>query len=163
MFKQLRIIAVLALFAAFTGCSDDDEPVVEPTLEVNYANVAGIWQLSEWNGEAMDADSRYFYIRLSRSQENGSRSYEIYTNLNSFVSEYISGTYELNLEEPNFPLISGTYDYTLSTDDEWAHQFVVSELYQASMKWTAEDDTDEVRVYKRCDEIPADIVDGERL
>lgn len=158
-----KIFALLTLFAAMVSCSDEDEVAVIPSLEVNYANVAGIWRLSEWNGEKMDGDTRYYYITLNRNEENGQRSFKIHTNLNSFVSQQITGSYELNKDENFGDIISGTYDYTLDTNDGWSHQYVVGELFETSMKWTALDDETEVRIYTRCDEVPADIVAGSRV
>ncbi|WP_430812789.1 MULTISPECIES: hypothetical protein [unclassified Carboxylicivirga] len=157
----INIFVVFALGLGFVSCSnDDDEVFVDPTLDVNYANMAGTWRLSEWNGEKMDGDTRYYYITLDRFENGGTYRYEIYTNLNSFVSEHITGTYQLGETEDMKPTISGTFDYTLTGDDAWLYDYLITELYETSVKWTATDDAEEVRVYTRCSEVPADIVNG---
>ena len=54
-----RLMVLFFFVAGLTSCNDDDEVVIEPTLEVNFANIAGTWYLSEWNGTKLD-DSRYW-------------------------------------------------------------------------------------------------------
>lgn len=158
-----RMMALFALLAGMASCSDDDdETLVKPVLEVNYANVAGTWRLSEWNGESIDGDTRYYYITFNRKEEDGKRKYTVYTNLNSFVSERITGDFLLDTDEDLGDLISGKYDYKLSMDDEWEHTYIITNLYDDSMTWTAKEQADEVRVYTRCSEVPADIVAGTR-
>lgn len=157
-----RIIVLFAFIASGISCSDDDgTEELKPVLEVNYANIAGTWQLTEWNGEKMN-DARYYYIVLNRKAEDGKRSYAIYTNLNSATSQRITGAFLLEKDADKGDIINGTYDYQLSTDDGWSHKYVISNLYAESMVWTAEDDLTEIRIYSRCDEVPADIQAGTR-
>ena len=157
-----RIVVLFAVMVGGISCSDDDKTEdLKPVLEVNYANVAGTWQLTEWNGEKMN-DSRYYYIVLNRKEEDGKRGYTIYTNLNSATSQRITGAFLLEKDEDKGDLISGTYDYQLSTDDAWSHEYIISDLYNESMVWTAEDDPGEMRIYSRCEAVPADILAGTR-
>lgn len=156
-----RILSVFMLLTAITSCSDDDKEEVKPVLDVNYANLAGTWQLTEWNGEKMN-DSRYYYIIFNRKEEDGKRGYMIYTNLNSATSQRISGAFQLETDEETRDIISGTYNYQMSTDDGWNHSYIITDFYKESMVWTAKDDTAEVRIYARCEEIPADIEAGTR-
>ena len=167
MYNVKTIFNLFTLFlmaVALASCSDDNDDVLaESSLEVNYANVSGIWQLTSWNGDKMDADSRYYYISFDRSETNGERNYKIHTNLNSFVSQRISGSFELSKNEDLADIISGVYHYTLDTNDAWAHRYAVVELSETTMKWIALDDASEVRIYTRRAEIPADIVAGARV
>ena len=159
IFKLLPLLLVLFSLSA---CSDDDKDELVEVLDVNYANVAGIWQLTNWSGEKLDGDKRYYYIEFARKEENGKRGYRILTNLNSFVAQKITGGYELFRDEEYGNIIEGTYDYTLSTNDEWEYQYVVTSLTATEMKWTAVDKPDETRIYIRCESIPADILGGSR-
>ena len=59
-------------------------------------------------------------------------------------------------------IISGTYYYQLDTDDEWEYSYIVSGLTDTSMIWTAKEDMGEMKVYTRCNEVPADIIAGTR-
>lgn len=156
-----KIMTLFALLVCFASCGDDDEVAVKPTLDVNYANIAGTWYLSEWNGEQMN-DSRYYYITLNRKEVEGKRTYEIYTNYNSAFSQRITGTFNLTDDEDWGDLIGGTYDHKLSTDDGWEHSYVIANLFHESMVWTAKDNPEEVRVYTRCNEVPEDIIKGTR-
>ena len=130
--------------------------------DVNYANIAGTWRLSEWNGEKIDGDTRYYYIKFDRKEKDGKRSYTIYTNLNSATSQQIPGSFTLNKEEDYGDVISGTYYYQLDTDDEWEYSYIVSGLTDISMVWTAKEDMGEIKVYTRCEDIPSDILTGTR-
>ena len=155
-----RMIALFTLLFCISSCGDDDELAPE-SMEVNYANIAGTWRLTEWNGEKID-EPRYSYITFNRKAEDGKRAFMMYTNLNSAVSERVSGAFNLGINDDSKDIISGTYDYTLSTNDGWEHIYVITGLDDKSMIWTAEDDAEEVRVYTRCGEVPADIVVGTR-
>lgn len=156
-----KMMALFALLFTITSCGDDDEVALNPTRDVNYANLAGTWYLSEWNGEKMN-DTRYYYITFNRKEVDGKRKYEIYTNYNSAFSEKITGAFLLKKEADFGDVITGTYDFQLSTDDGWPHDYSITEMYENSMVWTATDDADEVRVYTRCSEVPEDIVKGTR-
>lgn len=157
-----RMMAICALLLVAASCSDEEVADGKlPPLEVNYANVAGTWKLSNWNGDELN-EPRYYYITFDRKEEGGKRKYTVYTNLNSAVSERITGTFLLDQEEELGDLISGTYDYTLSTNDGWEHSYIVTELNSESMSWKAKEDAEEVRIYTRCSEVPADIVKGTR-
>lgn len=53
----------------FVSCGDDDEVKLPDTKDVNYANIAGSWRLSEWNGENLEGDTRYYYITFDRKEK----------------------------------------------------------------------------------------------
>ena len=145
--KNIFRIMLLLTTMLFVSCGDDDEVKLPDTKDVNYANIAGSWRLSEWNGENLEGDTR---------------SYTIYTNLNSATSEQIPGSFLLSKEDDYGDIISGTYYYQLDTDDEWEYSYIVSGLTDTSMIWTAKEDMGEMKVYTRCNEVPADIIAGTR-
>lgn len=153
-----RLMVLFILLVGVTSCNDDDELATEPTLEVNFANIAGTWCLSEWNGTQLD-DSRYFYITLNRKAVDGKRTFEIYQNFDSATSRHITGSFDLEYDEDWGDIISGEYDYWMG---EWTSPYIVTELRTGSMIWTMKDDTTDVSVYTRCAEVPADIVAGTR-
>lgn len=154
-----RLMALLILLIGVTACSDDDEVKTEPTLEVNFANISGTWYLNEWNGTKLD-DSRYFYITLNRKAVDGKHTFEIYQNFDSAGSRHITGSYEIEYDEDlDSYVISGVYDYWMG---DWNASYIVTELKAASMIWTIKGDTDDVSIYTRCSEVPADIVAGTR-
>ena len=160
--KNIFRIMLLLTTMLFVSCGDDDEVKLPDTKDVNYANIAGSWRLSEWNGENLEGDTRYYYITFDRKEKDGKRSYTIYTNLNSATSEQIPGSFLLSKEDDYGDIISGTYYYQLHTDDEWEYSYIVSGLTDTSMIWTAKEDMGEMKVYTRCNEVPADIIAGTR-
>ena len=62
---------LLLTMALFMSCGDDDEVKLPDMKDVNYANIAGTWRLSEWNGEKIDGDTRYYYIKFDRKEKDG--------------------------------------------------------------------------------------------
>ena len=63
--KNIFRIMLLLTTMLFVSCGDDDEVKLPDTKDVNYANIAGSWRLSEWNGENLEGDTRYYYITVS--------------------------------------------------------------------------------------------------
>lgn len=67
--KNIFKMMLLLTMALFMSCGDDDEVKLPDTKDVNYANIAGTWRLSEWNGEKIDGDTRYYYIKFDRKRK----------------------------------------------------------------------------------------------
>lgn len=153
MRKLFRLVLATMLLLAVAGC-ESNEDIGSHYLEPNYTNIAGIWRLSSWNG-AEQTDSPYMYLVLDR----GERTIEIYQNLDSGKSRYITGTYRLNKDEDGNITIKGTYDHASGF---WAHDYFVTEMSSEKMSWITTDNPNDVSVYMRCDEIPEDILSGTR-
>lgn len=148
-----KIINLLLLLAVvlFVAC---DETVETPeTLEVKPYNLEGTWVLAELNGDAL-ADSAYVYLVIDRGY-----TYEIYENTASMYPVLFTGKYELEYDWRVGDVISGTYDYDLGA---WAHEYVITNLYEKSMTWTAKDDASYVQEFVRVDAVPAEIVEAVR-
>mgnify|MGYP000612797393 CR=1 FL=1 len=46
---------------------------------------------------------------------------------------------------------------------DWNNDYIVTDLLESgSMIWTAKEDMGEMKVYTRCNEVPADIIAGTR-
>lgn len=150
--KKIFPLLFLALMTAFTAC---EKPIEEiPALEVNYINLDGTWQLAEWN-DAPLADGTWLYIVLDRKEH----TFKVYDNLNSMYPHLSTGVFEITNDWRVGDIISGTYDYA---NGAWNHDYIVTDLYQESMLWTAKDDAAEVQKFVRVAEVPADIVDAVR-
>lgn len=148
-----KIINLLLLLAVvlFVAC---DETIETPeTLEVKPYNLEGTWVLAELNGDAL-ADSAYVYLVIDRGY-----TYEIYENTASMYPVLFTGKYELEYDWRVGDVISGTYDYDLGA---WAHEYVITNLYEKSMTWTAKDDASYVQEFVRVDAVPAEIVEAVR-
>ena len=148
-----KIINLLLLLAVvlFVAC---DETIEAPeTLEVKPYNLEGTWVLAELNGDAL-ADSAYVYLVIDRGY-----TYEIYENTASMYPVLFTGKYELEYDWRVGDVISGTYDYDLGA---WDHEYVITNLYEKSMTWTAKDDASYVQEFVRVDAVPAEIVEAVR-
>lgn len=150
--KKIFPLLLLTLTTAFTAC---EKPIEEiPALEVNYINLDGTWLLAEWN-DAPLADGTWLYIVLDRKEH----TFKVYDNLNSMYPHLSTGVFEITNDWRVGDIISGTYDYD---NGAWNHDYIVTDLYQESMLWTAKDDATEVQKFVRVAEVPADIMDAAR-
>ena len=62
--KNILVYLMLAATFLLSAC-DKDEKMLEPSyLPVTYANIAGTWQLAEWNGVEM-SEGRYCYLVIN--------------------------------------------------------------------------------------------------
>ena len=142
---------MLLAVVLFAAC---DKTIETPeTLEVKPYNLEGTWVLAELSGNAL-ADSAYVYLVIDRGY-----TYEIYENTASMYPVLFTGKYELEYDWRVGDVISGTYDYDLGA---WGHEYVITDLYEKSMTWTAKDDASYVQKFVRVDAVPAEIVEAVR-
>lgn len=147
--KKITNLLMLLAIALLAACDDSIE-ITSPTLEVKPYNLDGTWKLEALNGKSL-ADSAYVYLVLDRQYE-----FEIYQNTSSMYPMLYTGDYELEYDWRVGDVISGIYDYELGA---WAHEYIVTDLYEQSMVWTAKDDSTYVQKFVRIDEgVPAHIV-----
>lgn len=158
--NKLLTYCMLAAALLMAACNDDDTIVEPQYLPATYANVAGTWQLAEWNGEKLD-EERYCYLVIHRrpDDETGERTLEIYANIDSDKSHHTTSIYELEEDEDLGTIISGMYDHSAGF---WNNSYVISGLEANRMVWTVTDDDSDVSVYVRCESVPDDIVAGTR-
>ena len=136
----------------FMACNkDNEEPVVYET--VNYATINGTWMLTEFNGKALE-EGQYVYITFNRKEH----TFEMYDNMGSMYSHKSTGTFEITEDDELGYILTGEYDFS---HDLW-NEYIVSEMTDETMKWTVKDNTEDVSIYTRCSEIPADILAGSR-
>ena len=149
MKNVLRILlAAMALTAV--SCSKE-KAQVEPVLDVTANNISGIWTLAEWSGGTL-ADGTYVYVEFTRRDQ----LFTIYDNIGSFSARRRTGRYNITLDESlGAAVIRGQYHY--GTGD-WQHHYIITGLTAGQMTWTAMDDPEDVSVYRRCAEIPAEIL-----
>lgn len=126
--------------AVLTACSDDDV-YQEPALDVTPNNIAGTWCLQSWSGGEM-MEGSYVYIDFVRAD----RTYTLYQNLDSQQLRTITGSYYIETDAEYGAVIRGNYDYG---NGEWSHRYIVTDLTEERMVWTAKDNADDVSVYVR--------------
>ena len=153
MIKLIFKTALFIMFAlGFMACNkDNEEPVVYET--VNYATINGTWMLTEFNGKALE-EGQYVYIIFNRKEH----TFEMYDNMGSMYSHKSTGTFEITEDDELGYILTGEYDFS---HDLW-NEYIVSEMTDETMKWTVKDNTEDVSIYTRCSEIPADILAGSR-
>lgn len=149
--KLFTLLAALLLTTGFVSCSSDDDEPQEQSLPVTPANLDGVWQMTEWNGQPM-AEGTYCYVVFHRRDN----TMEMYDNLNSMYAHYTSGTFYVKQDAYLGYVINGTYDNGVG---DWNQSYIVSQLYQSTgtMLWTAKDDASDVFRYTRVSEVPAEI------
>lgn len=126
MKKWFKIVVAATLALAAWGCGEPEE-TGEPQLPITSANIAGVWQLTEWQGEAVSEDM-VVYIEFV----NVGRTYTLYQNVDSSVIDVITGDYNLYTSPSSgLSILSGKYDYSDST--EWSNRYVVRSLTATTM------------------------------
>ena len=89
-----RIMALFMLLFNFSACSDDEEALEVPTLEVNYANLHGTWMLTEWNGQPI-SEGTYCYIDFNRREH----TFKMYQKFDSMYARCITGEFTLEKDD----------------------------------------------------------------
>lgn len=166
--KNVLLYLMLAATLCLSACSDDNEILEPEYLEVSYASISGTWQLSEWNNAPLP-EGCYCYLVIERKadEESGYRILHIYQNIDSGLSRHLTSDYWLEEDEAHpeesedglSAVIEGMYHHSAGF---WNHTYTINCLLADRMTWTATDDTSDVSLYVRCDEVPADILAGTR-
>ena len=147
LFKlSLRALMSVALFVA---CSKDDNEYQEPQLDVTPNNIAGCWMLESYDNGQTLVDGSYVYIDFVRAD----KTYTLYQNIDSQYMRAITGHYFIYTDDEKGAIIRGNYDYG---NGDWSHRYVVTELTEGRMVWTALDNPADVSVYIRAT-LPSDL------
>ena len=151
MNKITKILALAFMAVASMACSKIDDPQgngPEP-LEVNTNNISGKWELVEWNGAPM-AEGTYVYMDIERG-----KTYTMYQNMDSFtnIPHVITGSYNLATDPELGAVIRGSYDHD---NGDWAHRYIIKDLYANEMLWVAKDDPAFTQKFRRVSTIPVE-------
>ncbi len=148
MIKFLKYIAIASLMMLSVSCEEEQKEIPEPILEVTPNNIEGIWQLTEWRGEALP-EGRYFYIVLERKD----CLFTTYENTASFGVHKETGYYNIiQNDSVEGAIIRGLKDCSMG--EEWNHQYIVSDLTSGKMTWTVIDDLEDISIYTRIEALP---------
>ena len=146
-----NILALAFMAVASMACNKIDDPQdngPEP-LEVNTNNISGKWELVEWNGAPM-AEGTYVYMDIERG-----KTYTMYQNLDSFsdIPHVITGSYNLATDPELGAIIRGSYDHD---NGDWAHRYIIKDLYENEMLWVAKDNPAFTQKFARIASIPVE-------
>ena len=151
MNKITKILALAFMAVASMACNKIEDPQgngSEP-LEVNTNNISGKWELVEWNGAPM-AEGTYVYMDIERG-----KTYTMYQNLDSFsnIPHVITGSYNLATDPELGAIIRGSYDHD---NGDWAHRYIIKDLYENEMLWVAKDNPAFTQKFARIASIPVE-------
>ena len=151
MNKITKILVLAFMAVASMACNKIDDPQgngPEP-LEVNTNNISGKWELVEWNGAPM-AEGTYVYMDIERG-----KTYTMYQNLDSFtnIPHVITGSYNLATDPELGAVIRGSYDHD---NGDWAHRYIIKDLYENEMLWVAKDNPSFTQKFRRVSTIPVE-------
>lgn len=142
----LKLMLLFVLVLPFQACSNDDDEVARPTLEVTPNNIAGIWELHEWSGT--EGKAPVVYVEFIRKD----RKFVIYQNYDSMYTRVITGTYELEEDYYKGMILKGKYDYGTG---KWNNDYIVKALYEDTMVLVVDGDGAETLTYVRVSDLPA--------
>ena len=140
-FKLLLLMASVLLMFSCEKPINNDPPLPEP--EVTLRTIAGAWQLTEWNGKALQ-EGTYLYVELDKNQR-----FEMWDNLGSMYTEHKTGSFAISKDDDERTIITGQYDNGVG---DWNNSYVAYFMANGDyMAWTT--DTENM-LFKRIDAIP---------
>lgn len=141
-------MAILCMTAV--SCTEKNTQVTEEYLDVNANNISGKWELVEWNGDVLTGGT-YVFLDIVRND----RTYTMYQNLDSFtnVPHVVTGSYFIETDPEFGAIIRGVYDHD---SGDWAHRYIITDLTEDSMIWTAKDNPGFVQKFARVEVIPVE-------
>lgn len=143
MRKIIGFISLISAVLAFQSCKVDHSYESSDDPVLSYYQITGTWKLSEWKGESLDGDGRFFYMVL----ESKDTKFTVYHNLDSARPISLTGTFSLEYDEDEgVNVVSGLYDHEYGL---WANDYIVSKKGDDKMVWTAVSDPGDVSVYVR--------------
>ena len=145
MNKIKTFFVLLAMVVCSVACTEE-QPVVK-YLDVTPNNLAGTWELVEWNGASLVGDS-YFRIEFVRKD----CKFNIWQNFDSMGQMPHEVTGEFNvIDDHQGSYLSGMYD---NGEGYWAHDYYVLDLTSTSMTMVALDDETFVQKFIRVNPLP---------
>lgn len=144
----LMFMAILCMTAV--SCTEKNTQVTEEYLDVNANKISGKWELVEWNGDVLTGGT-YVFLDIVRND----RTYTMYQNLDSFtnVPHVVTGSYFIETDPEFGAIIRGVYDHD---SGDWAHRYIITDLTEDSMIWTAKDNPGFVQKFARVEAIPVE-------
>lgn len=156
MKHNYKILFLFGLIFSWGSCTDNDK-FIEPSLDVTYNNINGIWKLTELYGSSL-AEGSYVYIEFIRKPNtDNNRQFEMYDNTNSFSPKFRSGIYAIqNDDNEPWPLLIGQYDHS---GGDWANEYYVTDLKKDKLTLVVKGDETDISIYTRVEIIPDNIID----
>lgn len=126
-----RWTALLAFCCICTACGGSDDT---PAPVLSTEQVAGIWKLKSWTGEAQNPDGTSYtfsdvvYVYVELHEDN---TYALYQNVSAVGAVKFTGSYSLEAST-----IRGFYS-TSAGSKAWSDSYEIGNLSGSAMTWTA--------------------------
>lgn len=146
--------AILPILCCVCGaCGGSDTPA--PALSTGQ--IAGVWQLKSWTGEAQNPDGTaytfsdviYVYVAL-----NADNTYALYQNVGAAGAVKLTGSFSLD-----DATIRGFYS-TSAGSRAWSDSYEISDVTDDAMTWTASHAAGDVQRFVRVGAVPQEVIDA---
>lgn len=146
-------MTLLALCSICGACGGGDDT---PAENLTPKDVAGIWKLQSWTGEARNPDGTsytfsdviYVYVVLDEAG-----SYALYQNVSAIGAAKFAGSYSLDGST-----IRGFYS-TGTGSKAWSDSYEIGNRSSNAMTWTASHATSDVQQFVRVNAVPQDVIE----
>ena len=142
--KHFKLLFLMASALLLFSCEKpiNNDPSL-PEAEVTLRTIAGAWELTEWNGEALQ-EGTHLYVEFDKSQR-----FDMWDNLGSMYTQHKTGSFAISKDENERTIITGQYDNGVG---DWNSSYVAYFMANGDyMAWTT--DTENM-LFKRIDAIP---------
>lgn len=125
-----RWTALLAFCCICTACGGSDDT---PAPVLSTEQVAGIWKLKSWTGEAQNPDGTSYtfsdvvYVYVELHEDN---TYALYQNVSAVGAVKFTGSYSLEAST-----IRGFYS-TSAGSKAWSDSYEIGNLSGSAMTWS---------------------------
>lgn len=143
-----RWTALLAFCCICTACGGSDDT---PAPVLSTEQVAGIWKLKSWTGEAQNPDGTSYtfsdvvYVYVELHEDN---TYALYQNVSAVGAVKFTGSYSLEAST-----IRGFYS-TSAGSKAWSDSYEIGNLSGSAMTWTASHAAGDVQQFVRVETVP---------
>ena len=149
-----RWTALLAFCCICTACGGSDDT---PAPVLSTEQVAGIWKLKSWTGEAQNPDGTSYtfsdvvYVYVELHEDN---TYALYQNVSAVGAVKFTGSYSLEAST-----IRGFYS-TSAGSKAWSDSYEIGNLSGSAMTWTASHAAGDVQQFVRVETVPQEVLDA---
>ena len=149
-----RWTALLAFCCICTACGGSDDT---PAPVLSTEQVAGIWKLKSWTGEAQNPDGTSYtfsdvvYVYVELHEDN---TYALYQNVSAVGAVKFTGSYSLEAST-----IRGFYS-TSAGSKAWSDSYEIGNLSGSAMTWTASQAAGDVQQFVRVETVPQEVLDA---
>lgn len=151
IFRWTALLVCCCISGACGGSGDTPAPAL------SAEQVAGVWRLKSWTGEAKNPDGTSYtftdviYVYVELRSDN---SYTLYQNVSAVGAVKFTGSYTLDDWA-----IRGFYN-TSAGSKAWSDSYKIGDLSDNAMTWTASHAAGDVQQFVRVGAVPQEVLDA---